>query len=206
LRPVQPLPVRSTADPGVAASAPDKSLPIGRGAGLLTLAYPNTTSLAIHPDMDDPANQAPAPPFRIRDATAEDLDAIINIDRQTSGAEKSQYWRDTFETYRAKPDGAFFLVAEWESEVIGFIAGEIRAWEFGSPPCGWVFAIGVIGDYRLQGTGSALLDGICERFRKAGVTHVRTMVAPHRRDVLAFFRSQGMMAGPYVELEKELTD
>ena len=141
----------------------------------------------------------------IRDATLSDLDAIISIDRHTSGMEKPAYWRETYDLYRGKREGGYFLVAESQNEVIGFIVGEIRAWEFGSPPCGWVFAIGVLGDHRLHGVGTSLLDGICERFRRAGISKVRTMVAPNRRDVLAFFRSQGMMAGPYLELEKELS-
>ena len=38
--------------------------------------------------------------------------------------------------------GRHFLLAETEKGALaGFIAGEIRAWEFGQPPAGWVFAI-----------------------------------------------------------------
>jgi hypothetical protein len=35
---------------------------------------------------------------------------------------------------------------------------------------------------------------------------MRTMVARDNRLHLLFFRSQGMMAGPYIQLEKEVDD
>ena len=59
-------------------------------------------------------------------------------------------------------------------------------------------------DRREHGVGTALMDAICERFRAAGVNSVRTMLL--RRDTLnlAFFRSQGMTAGAYIQLEKML--
>ena len=62
-----------------------------------------------------------------------------------------------------------FPVAE-ESEVFtGFIIGEIRAWEFGSPPCGWIFALGVDPDSRTKGIGTRLFEAICERFQQEGI-------------------------------------
>ena len=42
------------------------------------------------------------------------------------------------------------------------------------------------------------------RFREAGVKSVRTMVDRRDHLILSFFRSQGMMAGPSLELEMEL--
>jgi N-acetylglutamate synthase-like GNAT family acetyltransferase len=88
--------------------------------------------------------------------------------------------------------------------VVGFIIGEIRAWEFGSTPCGWVFALSVEPDMRLQSIGNALLEVISGEFKKAGVSKMRTMVARDARLPLLFFRSEGMMAGPYIQLEKDL--
>ena len=140
----------------------------------------------------------------IRETSTDDLDAIIGIDLQNSGVSKPEYWREAFESCRDHRDTRFFLVAERNSEVIGFIVGEIRAWEFGSPPCGWVFVIGVERDERLEGTGSKLMASLCAAFRAAGISKIRTMVAKQNHELLAFFRSQGMMAGPYQQLETDL--
>jgi ribosomal protein S18 acetylase RimI-like enzyme len=145
------------------------------------------------------------PPIAIRAATAGDLDAVVALDEIDTGLAKPDYWRDILSRYaEAERPNRFFLIAEAEDRLAGFIVGEVRAWEFGSPPCGWVFAINVPPEVRERGVGSTLMDEICARFKEKGVETVRTMLS--RRDTLnlAFFRSQGMMAGSYIQLEKEL--
>jgi len=123
---------------------------------------------------------------------------------------KAEYWNDVFLRYgKRRPHERFFLVAEGrankkESRVLGFIIGEIRAWEFGSTPCGWVFALSVEPEMRLHNVGYALLEAISREFKKAGVGKMRTMVARDARLLMLFFRSEGMMAGPYIQLEKDL--
>jgi ribosomal protein S18 acetylase RimI-like enzyme len=121
--------------------------------------------------------------------------------------EKPTYWRGIFDRYvTIDRDGGFFLVAEIRGEVVGFIVGEIRAWEFGSPPCGWVFALSVSTEHREIGVGQIMLQEMCQRLKKAGVTTVRTMVDRDNKLTLSFFRSQGLRTGRYVELEKLLDD
>ena len=80
----------------------------------------------------------------------------------------------------------------------------MRDWEFGSPPCGWVFGISVRPGARLAGMGTRLLEAVCSGFRYAGVNQVRTLVARDSALVLSFFRSQGMTAAPVITLEKAL--
>jgi ribosomal protein S18 acetylase RimI-like enzyme len=87
---------------------------------------------------------------------------------------------------------------------VGYIVGEVRDWEFGSPPCGWVFGIGVWPDAREAGVATALLEAMTAAFRRQGVTKVRTLIARDNRLVLSFFRSQGMMAAPVIPLEKDV--
>ena len=45
---------------------------------------------------------------------------------------------------------------------------------------------------------------ICERFRKAGVSKVRTLLSRDNTLILSFFRSQGMMIGPFIPHEMDL--
>jgi GNAT superfamily N-acetyltransferase len=80
----------------------------------------------------------------------------------------------------------------------------VRDWEFGSPPCGWVFGISVRPGSRLAGIATRLLEAICAGFRHAGVDKVRTLIARDNSLVLSFFRSQAMMAAPFIPLEKDL--
>lgn len=138
----------------------------------------------------------------VRPARPRDLDAVIAIDATVTGLEKRSYWRAVFRRYAGSREaGRQFLVAEIEGRVAGFIIGEVRDWEFGSPPCGWVFGIDVRPDARLAGIGARLLDAICANFRRAGVHTVRTLLGRDNTLVLSFFRSQGMMAGPFIPLE-----
>jgi len=130
---------------------------------------------------------------------------VKRIDARITSITKHEYWRQAFERYGSRND-RWFLVAEIESQVTGFILGEQRAWEFGSPPCGWVFAIGVAPDWRLSGIGGCLFEAIVARMRAAGLKTVRTMLARDDALNMAFFRSQGMMGGAFIQLETNFSD
>jgi ribosomal protein S18 acetylase RimI-like enzyme len=141
---------------------------------------------------------------RIRAAKRADLAQIVAIDAGITGLRKPAYWSGILSRYGTRQRQRYFLVAENERAVQGYIVGEVRDWEFGSPPCGWVFGLGVRPEARLAGVGERMLEAICERFRRAGVTTVRTLLARDNTLVLAFFRSQGMMAAPFIPLQMEL--
>ena len=130
---------------------------------------------------------------------------MVAIDAAVTGLEKRSYWRSVYRRYgEGEQAGGKFLVAGAGGRVVGFVIGEVRDWEFGSPPCGWVFAIDVRPDARLAGVGTRMLEAICASFRRAGVRKVRTLLARDNTLVLSFFRSQGMMAGPLIPLEMDL--
>jgi GNAT superfamily N-acetyltransferase len=147
---------------------------------------------------------------RVRRVQAADIANVITLDTRVTKLAKAEYWNDIFLRYgKQRHRERFFLVAENRADregprLLGFIIGEIRAWEFGSTPCGWVFALSVEPNMRLHGVGSALLEAISTEFKKAGVNKMRTMVARDSRLPLLFFRSEGMMAGPNIQLEKDL--
>jgi ribosomal protein S18 acetylase RimI-like enzyme len=141
----------------------------------------------------------------IRPVRREDLAQVIAIDATVTGLEKRDYWRTVYGRYgNSGQIERQFLVAAIGPRVVGFVIGEVRDWEFGSPPCGWVFAIDVMPDARQAGIGARLLEAICDVFRRAGVSKVRTMLGRDNTLILSFFRSQGMMAGPFIPLEMDL--
>jgi ribosomal protein S18 acetylase RimI-like enzyme len=141
----------------------------------------------------------------VRPVRTSDLEPIVALDASVTGLEKRAYWRAVYQRYGATREaGRQFLVAEADGRVVGFVIGEVRDWEFGSPPCGWVFAIDVDPAARQAGIGTRLLDAICGAFRRAGVRKVRTMLARDNTLILSFFRSQGMMAGPFIPLEMDI--
>ena len=136
----------------------------------------------------------------IRPVQASDLTAISALDARLTGTPKPDYWAEML------APGRHLLVAENGSGTLaGFVAGEIRAWEFGQPPAGWVFAIQIEPKLRLKGVGSALFEALVVRFKAEGVTRVRTLVDRKDHLILSFFRAQGMVAGPSLQLDKDLS-
>ena len=141
---------------------------------------------------------------RIRGARRGDHEAVVEIDALITRRRKPEYWAEALRRYGGARGGRFFLVAETAAGVQGYIVGEVRDWAFGAPPCGWVFEMGVHPRARLAGLGTRLLEALCARMRASGVDKVRTLLSRDNALVLAFFRSQGLMAAPLITLEKEL--
>lgn len=166
-----------------------------------------TVTKAARPANRGARGSAPGEPVAaaIRRVRRGDLGSIVTLDARVTGIEKRDYWQALYRRYgtpaRAERQ---FLVADAGGRVVGFVIGEVRDWEFGAPPCGWVFAIDVHPDARLAGIGTRLLEAICAGFRRAGVSKVRTMLARDNNLVLSFFRSQGLMTGPFIPLERDL--
>jgi len=145
-----------------------------------------------------------ARPISVRGAQPADLGEVVAIDAEITRLSKPGYWAEILRRYGGGRPQRFFLVADSEDGIQGYVVGDVRDWEFGSPACGWVFGIAVRPEARLGGIATRLLEAICEHFRRQGVTTVRTLLVRDNHLILSFFRSQGMMAAPFIALEKEL--
>ena len=144
-------------------------------------------------------------PVLIRNASKSDLDSVILLDQMGSREEKPAYWSGVFERhFSSQQNEHHFLIAESNNQAVGFIIAEVRAWEFGSPPCGWVFALAVSPDAREMGIGQQMFQEMSARLKQAGVSMVRTMVDRDNKLLLSFFRSMGLWTGKYFEMEKPL--
>ncbi|MFQ5604424.1 MAG: GNAT family N-acetyltransferase [bacterium] len=143
--------------------------------------------------------------FTIRKIKATDSQAIIAIDAIHSGTAKPEYWQARLKPFIAnKKRIALGYVAEADNKVIGYVLAEGRSWEFGSPLCGWIFAIGVDPRCGRRGVGLALCREVCLKFKSLDINTLRTMVRKDNIEVLSFFRASGFRAGPFIELELEL--
>jgi ribosomal protein S18 acetylase RimI-like enzyme len=144
----------------------------------------------------------------VRKLRADDLDDVVRIDALHTGQRKPEYWQrvfgDFFNGGRDQPRVG--LAAEAGGVVQGYLLGEVRAFEFGSEACGWVFAVGVDQSSLRGGIASSLLAEACRQFSSAGITRVRTMVRRNDVPVLSFFRSNGFVGGSFVQLELDLGD
>lgn len=143
---------------------------------------------------------------KIHRARKADLPTIIALDERVTRLPKTDYWRDLFDRFSKREQGRAIFIADIDRRVVGFAIGEVRAWEFGSPPCGWIFALAVDPEFRERGIGSLLFDALTSFFRSSGVGTVRTMLRRDDNLIMSFFRSQGLMAGPFIQLEKDINE
>ena len=145
--------------------------------------------------------------MKIRPAMVQDQDNVIVLDGRITAIPKPDYWASMFDQFVGR-DGKHFLIAERDGTpgdtpgFAGFIIGEVRAWEFGSQPCGWILTILVAPEFQGQRVGEMLFQAISTQIENDGVETIRTMVAREDNLNMSFFRAQGMMAGPFIELEK----
>lgn len=142
-----------------------------------------------------------------------DLDAVIGLDAELTGVRKDAYWREVlarFLAHRLPADGGGLALGVDREDgapgLDGYLCGEVRAFEFGSEPCGWIFSLGVRAAATRHGVASALVAGARERFGRAGVARVRTMVTRTDVPMLSLFRSHGFVGGPFVQLELDISD
>ena len=142
--------------------------------------------------------------FTITALRAGDVAGVIRLDARLTGKRKPAYWKGVFAefvTSRHAP-ARVGLAARVDGQLAGYLLGEVRAFEFGSPPCGWIFAVAVDPKQAHHGIGSALVAEAGRRFTRAGVTTVRTMVRRTDVPMLAFFRSNGFVGGTFTQLER----
>ena len=139
----------------------------------------------------------------VRPLASGDLAAVVRIDGVQTGEHKPAYWKRIFREFLTGEVAGtrVGLAAERAGRVIGFLFGDVRAFEFGSEPCGWILEIGVDPTFTRAGVASALLRDGCDRLRATGVSVIRTMVRRNNVPMLTFFRTNGFAGGPYVQLE-----
>jgi ribosomal protein S18 acetylase RimI-like enzyme len=142
----------------------------------------------------------------VRELRTSDFDDVVRIDALHTGQSKPEYWQLVFRDFfiGGSEELRVGLAAEADGVVQGYLLGEVRAFEFGSEACGWVFAVGVDQRNLRSGVASGLLAEACRQFAGAGITQVRTMVRRNDVPVLSFFRSNGFVGGSFVQLELDL--
>ena len=136
----------------------------------------------------------------VADADTSDLAEIIRLDETVAGYSRADFWHDLFR-HKVAGSTLFVLVARSSGVLVGYALGEIRSWPVRTPICGWLYAIGVEKNHRLQKVATTLMTELISRFRRNGVETVRTVIDVDDQLLMSFLRSYGMSAGPFVELE-----
>jgi len=150
-------------------------------------------------------------PFQIRNIQADDVAAVAQIDAAHTAETRPDLWQNLIARHlmagrRGSERVGLVAVSLPEQTVIGYVFGQVRAFEFGSEPCGWIYAIGVQPDSLHRGVATHLFQEARVCFAQFDISLVRTMVRRNDIPVLTFFRNQGFVAGPFVELELSIDE
>lgn len=137
----------------------------------------------------------------IRPMTPSDLDRIVAIDFMVLGKSRPEYWEMKLGLTQ-KHSQIFWLVAELDGKVVGFIIGGASRWEYGVPEnIGWIDTIGVDPDYQRHGIARILFAEMTSNLKKAGVDSIYTFVAKLNWKLLKFFKRIGFQEGDMTHLE-----
>jgi ribosomal protein S18 acetylase RimI-like enzyme len=143
--------------------------------------------------------------LKVRRMTVRDIDQVLRLDEKITGKPHAAYYESKAAAYISRAP-EYCLVAEHRDHVVGFVLGDVRGWEFASALSGWLEIIGVDPDYHGQGVSRALMDDLFEKFRRANVAVVNTMVNWNDGDLIDYFRANGFDRGEYVNLVKRFDE
>ncbi len=142
--------------------------------------------------------------IEIRPVTELDISAVETIDEKITQQYRPEHWENHVRYYIARNQGSA-LVAEAEGQVIGFMFGDIRGWEFGfEKPTGWIEVVGIDPDQQGKRVGKQLAEALFTHWRDRQVEAVRTLVDQKDEDITGFMKSIGLTDSAMIALEKKL--
>lgn len=141
----------------------------------------------------------------VRVLCAQDLEALVEIDRKIVGRSRREYLARKLETSLRDSAVQISLAALLEGRVAGFLMGSLYYGEFGLPePVAILDTLEVDPDRRNRRVASALLRQLMLNLRALGIERVQTEVDWTQRDLLAFFAQSGFVPAPRFCLEMRL--
>jgi len=148
---------------------------------------------------------------KIKPLTKDDISDILKIEERIEeelgikNKERTEYLKETAIYNIEHGDPMLSIGAEVDGNLVGFMIGELRLWEFGrGEKIGWIRILGVDPEFRGRGIGRKLAETLFEHFKRRGIKRVRTMVDWYAGELISYFRSLGFNMMNMVPLEKEL--
>ncbi len=130
----------------------------------------------------------------------EDFDAIVKIDTQITGEDKSDYYKQKLSELTSKMGTS--LVAEMNHKIVGFLLADLFYGEYGIPSTNaFVDTIGVSPDSKGSGIGYALMDQLKMNLKAANAEKIYTLVDWSDLNLIKFFQKSGFIPSERVSLE-----
>ncbi|MBL6959046.1 MAG: GNAT family N-acetyltransferase [Rhodospirillales bacterium] len=128
----------------------------------------------------------------VRSLQADDLNAIIRIDKKITGEDRSDYYRSKLDEVMDVSGIRVSLVAEVDGAAAGFIMARVDFGDYGkAEPAAVIDTIGVNPGFAHQGIGQALLSQLLANLSILHVESVRTLLRWDDFALLAFLGNCG---------------
>ncbi len=135
----------------------------------------------------------------VRSMVAGDLDALVRIDRQISGQDRTEYLHRKLDEALYDSGVRVSLVAEIDEVAAGFVMARMDFGEFDrTEPVAEIDTIGVDPEFAGRGVGKALVSQLLANLDALHVERVETTVARADFDLLGFLYHCGF--GPSQQL------
>ncbi len=136
----------------------------------------------------------------IRKMAGDDVRHIVEIDRHITGKNRATSWPQTVNRNQEKNYPPLCQVAEGGGRVVGFVLGDVRGWEYGMPPGGWIDIMGVDPQFHHQGIDTKLIQAFAQECRGL---NMKTHIAVRRQDddLQKFIQAAGFRPGQLIEFE-----
>jgi predicted N-acetyltransferase YhbS len=139
---------------------------------------------------------------QVRTLTADDLDAIVRIDRRITGHSRRDYLAIKLQEALRDTRIVVSLGADVDGHLAGFLMGRLYYGEFGVPePVAILDTIGVDPERPREGIGTALLNQFKTNLRGVGIETIQTQMSWNRWDLLHFLEGHGFAPAPRVVLQ-----
>ncbi len=141
----------------------------------------------------------------VRSLRAEDLDAVVTLDRRITGRERGAYYRRKFTEALEESGVRVSLVADDGDQMLGFVMARVDFGEFGrAVTTASIDTIGVDRAARGRHVGAALLSQLLANLASLHVETVQTRIAWDHRELGAFLARCGFHPSQQVALRQPL--
>jgi len=138
----------------------------------------------------------------LRPLKPEDLDRVVEIDREAGGRARRVFFEKRLDAALAHTDGFIALAVDADGALQGFAIARIQNGEFGEDEKTAVLdVIGVSPSHQNAGIGQQLLQGFTGYMEKRSIGELRTQVDWADRGLVAFFAAAGFELAPHHVLE-----
>jgi len=141
--------------------------------------------------------------YQIKPLSANDIDAVIEIDRIGSGVSRRGYFEKRLVAATQRPKDYIYVGLHSQGDLQGFAFAKLVDGEFGtSGASASLDAIGIKSDQTHQGLGQLLLDAIKEVLAHKQVGTLTSQVAWQNKSMMNFLVSAGFKLSPRLVLTR----